>query len=397
MARLLGRLTELQVRKLGRGWHNDGGGLYLRVKDRERRWWVYRYGAGGNRYHGLGPVHTVSLADAREQARRCRALLLRAEDPIAAGRARRAAIKLAEATAKTFRECAEAYHAAHCAGWTTRSTHASGSPRLRRTSFPPSAHWRSAMSTPRRWCASAAGWTKIPETATRLRSRIECVLDFAKVSGLRDGENPARWRGHLDHLLPPRRKLRAGEASRRLALRRVARAYAQAARARGYRGPRARIRDLDCRPRRRGGRRRLGRDSIEAGGTWTWTAPAARMKMRRPHRVPLSKAARAVLEQAPSDRRQGPIFPAVTVHKLWKFLRALTADATVHGLRSSFRDWAAEQTSSAREIAEMALAHRVGDDTEEAYRRTDLLKKRRALMEAWARHCTGAPAKIPPS
>jgi integrase len=137
--------------------------------------------------------------------------------------------------------------------------------------------------------------------------------------------------------------------------------------------------------------------SIEAGGTWTWTAPAARMKMRRPHRVPLSKAARAVLEQTPSDRRQGLIFPAVTVHKLWKFLRALTADATVHGLRSSFRDWAAEQTSSAREIAEMALAHRVGDDTEEAYRRTDLLKKRRALMEAWARHCTSAPAKTPPT
>jgi integrase len=398
MARLLGRLTELQVRKLGRGWHNDGGGLYLRVEDRERRWWVYRYGAGGNRYHGLGPVHTVSLAEAREQARRCRALLLRAEDPIAAGRARRAAIKLAEATAKTFRECAEAYHAAHCAGWSNQKHAREWLASLTTHVFPAiGALAVSDVDTPAVLRVLQPAWTKIPETATRLRSRVESVLDFAKVSGLRDGENPARWRGHLDHLLPPRRKLARVKHHAALpygelpALMRKLHAREDAE---------ARALEFVILTAARAGEA-VGADwdeiSIEAGGTWTWTVPAARMKMRRPHRVPLSKAARAVLEQAPSDRRQGLIFPAVTVHKLWKFLRALTADATVHGLRSSFRDWAAEQTSSAREIAEMALAHRVGDDTEEAYRRTDLLKKRRALMEAWARHCTSAPAKTPPT
>ena len=125
MARLIGRLTELHVMRAKSGWHNDGGGLYLRVetkkdrdgKERKSRWWVYRYGSGGKRYHGLGPAHTIGLAEAREQARRCRQLILEGADPIAAGKARRAAVKLAADGAKSFIECAELYHAAHCASW----------------------------------------------------------------------------------------------------------------------------------------------------------------------------------------------------------------------------------------------------------------------------------------
>src|SRR5215475_4318955 len=120
MARLIGKLTERQVRRLGPGWHNDGGGLYLRIEDKDRRWWVYRYGAGGKRYHGLGSAHTIGLADAREQARACRQLRQQGMDPIEAGKARRAAAARQTANAKTFAECAEAYWASHCAAWTNQ-------------------------------------------------------------------------------------------------------------------------------------------------------------------------------------------------------------------------------------------------------------------------------------
>ena len=392
MARLIGRLTELQVLRAKRGWLADGGGLYLRVEDKHRRWWVYRYGAGGKHYHGLGPAHTIGLAEAREQARRCRQLLLEGADPITAGKARRAAIRLAAANAKTFADCVEAYHAAHCAGWTNQK-HAR--------------EWKASLAThvlpqmgtlPVAEIDTAAvmrvlepAWTKIPETAARLRSRIEQVLDWARVRGYREGENPARWRGHLDHLLPARKKL----------------APVKHHAAMHYRDVPALMRELHQ------------RDEIEARALelliltasragevcgaewseieqadvgWSWRRPPERMKARREHRVPLSRAARAVLERTPRDKRHRRIFPGVSGHRLWKFLRTLTDATTVHGFRSSFRDWAAERTNFAREAAELALAHRVGDDVEEAYLRGELLAKRRQLAEAWARYCASIPA-----
>jgi integrase len=403
MARLIGRLTELQVQRAQRGWHNDGGGLYLRVevkrdkdgKDRKSRWWVYRYGGGGKRYHGLGPAHTLGLAEAREQARRCRQLLLEGADPIAAGRARRTAVRLAADNAKTLQWCAEQFHATHCAGWSNAKHAKEWFASMQTHVFPvigstpvadvDTAVVLRALETP---------WRDIPETASRLRSRIESVLDWSRVHGYRpDGANPARWKGHLDHLLPSRKKRE--RVKHHVAL--------------PYRGMPAFMRelrqrdDVEARPLEfiiltcARASEAAGADwseIVEERDGWTWIVPAGRIKGRREHRVPLSKAARAILERTPRERRHGRIFPGVSGHMVWKFLRTLNDTATVHGMRSCFRTWAGEETNFPREAAEIALAHRVGDDTEEAYARGDLLRKRRQLAEAWARYCASTPATM---
>jgi integrase len=393
MARLTGRLTEQRVRKLGKGWHNDGGGLYLRIADKERRWWVFRYGGGGKRYHGLGPVNTVSLAEAREQARACRALLLRGEDPIAAGKARRAAAALEAANAKTFAWCCDAYWDVHCASWTNQkharewkvslATHV-----LTQIGALPVA----AIDTAQVLRVLQPAWTKIPETASRLRSRIESVLDWARVNQYREGENPARWRGHLDHLLPARKKLKRRKHHAALPYQDVP-AFLR------------RLRELDDTEARALEFLMLtaARANEVVGVTWNeikadrdgwiWIVPPEKIKARRTHRVPLAAAARAILERTPRERRHGPIFPGVTGHMLWQRVRALTATATVHGFRSSFRDWAAEQTNFPRELCELALAHRVADEVEAAYQRSDLLQKRRRLIEMWEQYCTCTPSK----
>jgi integrase len=394
---IIGQLNELKVRRAKRGWHNDGGGLYLRVEDQERKWWVFRYGAGGKRYHGLGPLHTLSLAEAREQARACRQLLLRGEDPITAGRARRAAMALAAAHTKTFAECAEAYHAAHRAGWSSERHAHEWKKSLEAHALPEIGGLPVAsIDTAQVLRVLEPLWTRIPETASRVRGRIEAVLDWAKTRDFREGENPARWRGHLDHLLPAHRKV----ASRKHHP------------AMHYRHVPAFMQDLRQRDNPEVGALKfiiltcarecelVGADWTEIKADedgWTWMVPPGRMKTRKEHRVPLSKAARAVLEKTPSERRDGVIFVGkrgqpLSGHLIWKFLRELVDFATVHGFRSSFRDWAAEQTNFPREVAELALAHRVGDDVERAYRRGDLLRKRRQLAEAWARYCTSVPA-----
>jgi integrase len=399
MARLIGRLTELQVMRAKSGWHNDGGGLYLRVetkkdshgKERKSRWWVYRYGSGGKRYHGLGPAHTIGLAEAREQARRCRQLILEGADPIAAGKARRAAAAQDAANAKTLAECVEAYHASHCVSWTNQKHAREWKASLATHVLPQIGDLPVAsIDTAQVLRVLQPAWTKVPETASRLRSRLESVLDWAKVHGYRNGENPARWRGHLDHLLPSRKKLARVKHHAALPYRDMP-AFMQ--RLRQHDDVEARALEFLILTAARAGEV-VGAEwsEIDQAEGWTWVVPATRMKARREHRVPLSRAARAVLDKTPFERRKGPIFPAVSGHMLWKFLRELTDAATVHGLRSSFRDWAAEQTNFPREVAELALAHRVGDDVEHAYRRGDLLPKRRQLAEAWARYCESVPA-----
>jgi integrase len=410
MARPIGRLTELQVQRAKPGWHNDGGGLYLRVeakrdkdgKDRKSRWWVYRYGAGGKRYHGLGPAHTVGLADAREQARRCRQLLLEGADPISAGKARRAAIKFTAANAKTFEECARAYHESHCAGWSNRKHAREWLASLKMHVFPAIGALPVAdIDTAAVLRVLEPAWTRIPESASRLRSRIEAVLDWARVHGYRTGENPARWRAHLANVLPARKQVARVQHFAALLYRDIP-AFARKLRERDDVEARA-LQFLLLTAARAGEVCGADWSEIDQYGRegWTWGIAGARMKSRREHRVPLSKAARVVLERTPPDRRHGPIFPnpagrgrTVTVIALWRLTQDLTdGAATTHGLRSSFRDWAGEATAFPREVAEMALAHRVGDDTEQAYLRGDLLRKRRQLMEAWARHCASVPAE----
>jgi integrase len=396
---IIGQLTELQVRRAGRGWHNDGGGLYLRVEDKQRRWWVFRYGAGGKRYCGLGAVHTIGLADAREQARACRQLLLRGEDPIAASKARRAAMALQAANVKTLKECVEGYHAAHRAGWSSER-HAYEWKRSLETHVLPEIGELpvSAIGTQVLLRVLEPLWTQIPETASRVRGRIEAVLDWAKVHGYRDGENPARWRGHLDHLLPAHRKVARRKHHPAMPYREIPAFMRELRRCDD---PKARALEfviLTCaRECEIAGADWLEIDQAGDNG-WTWVVPPPRMKTRKEHRVPLSQGARVVLEQVPRERRHGALFVGkrgqpVSGHLIWRFLRERNDTATVHGFRSSFRDWAAEQTNFAREVAELALAHRVGDDTELAYQRGDLLRKRRQLAEAWGRYCASVPSK----
>jgi integrase len=408
VARFIGRLTELQVQRAKHGWHNDGGGLYLRIevkpdkdgKDRKSRWWVYRYGAGGKRYHGLGPAHTISLAEAREQARRCRKLLLEGADPIATGKARRAAVKLAQANAKTLQECADAYHEAHRAAWANAKHVKEWRASLEHHVFPVIGDLSVAeVSVGHVLSVLEPIWTTKPETASRLRARLEVVLDWAKARGLREGENPARWRGHLVNLLP-----RIGKAAR--VKHHAALPYgdipAFMAKLRQREGSEARTLQFAVLTAARAGE--------VCGATWdevdpitqTWTVPRERMKGRRAHRVPLAPAARVILEQTAPEQRHGYIFfpdasrrgKPVTVIALWRLTQELTGGtATTHGFRSTFKDWASEQTAFPREVIEMALAHRVGDDTEQAYLRGDLLKKRRHLMEAWAAFVS-TPAQV---
>jgi integrase len=392
MARLTGRLNELKIRRLGKGWHNDGGGLYLRVEDKERRWWVFRYGAGGKRYHGLGPLNTLTLADARAKARACRALLLNGEDPIAAGRVRRAAAARQAANAISFTAAVTEYWQAHCASWSNQKHAREWKASLEAYALPKiGALPVAAIDTPEILSVLEPIWLAIPETAARIRNRIEAVLDWAKVKNYREGENPARWRGHLNHLLPARRK-------RQRARHHPALPYAELPdflkRLREGGDTEARALEFLILTAARANEIVTAdwREISENDGTgWTWIVPPEKIKARRPHRVALAAAARAILERTPRERRHGRVFPDVSGHMLWKRCRALTATATVHGMRSSFRDWAAEQTNFPREVAELALAHRVADEVEAAYQRSDLLAKRRQLSEAWARYCNNAP------
>jgi integrase len=322
MRRLIGRLTELQVRRAGKGWHNEGGGLYLRVADSQRRWWVFRYGPQGRRYHGLGPAHTVGLAEAREQARRCRKLLLEGTDPISAGKVQRAAVQLAAANARTFTECADAYHEAHRLAWKNPKHVREWRSSLAIHVFPligglPVA----AIDTGHVLRALEPVWSKIPETASRLRSRLEAVLDWAKARGLREGENPARWRGHLDHLLPALKKAARVRHHAALHYRDIPLLLEKL---RHCEGVEARALEfLILTAARAGEACNAVWDEIDVVDQ-VWGVPAARMKSGKEHRVPLSHAARMVLERTPPNQREGWIFPGartgrpVSVISLWR-------------------------------------------------------------------------------
>ncbi len=400
--RLVERLKARQVATLGEGKYGDGGGLYLRVVGRHRGW-VFRYKAAGKAHEcGLGPLHTLTLAEARAEARRCRQMRLKGIDPIAAGRAARAAVALEAANAKTFAECATTFHAAHCAAWKNKKHAREWLASLTAHVFPQLGALAVAdIDTGHMLRALEPIWTTIPETAGRIRGRIEAVLDWAKTRGYRNGENPARWKGHLDHLLPDRRQLAPVEHFAALPYRDIP-AFAAELRAEDSADARALAFQLLT----------VVRPGEATGTTWDeidlaaklWTIPAARMKKRREHRVPLAPAAIAILERTPQEHRHGPVFPGakpgkpVSVISLWRRANAVAAVAvpgapvTAHGLRSSFRDWAAERTSFPDEVAEQALAHSVGSKVRRSYQRGDLLAKRRQLMEAWARYCASAPS-----
>jgi len=393
MARAVEKLTALQAKRANKpGLLSDGKGLCLRIGDGGAKSWVLRYMLDGRaREMGLGSYHDINLAEARDRARNFRRMVKEGIDPIDNRRAGRAAQRAERAKVMTFRECAEAFIAAHQAGWRNAKHAAQWPSTLEAYVYPHLAALPvGTIDTSLVMKALEPIWLAKPETAGRVRGRIESVLDWAAARGYRTGENPARWRGHLENLLPRKSKIRSVEHHAAL--------------------PYAELRGFMTELRQQAGvaARALeftiltaSRTGEAIGACWDeismaerlWTVPPGRMKASREHRVPLSPHAVAILEEMRTIRVGDFVFPGsragqpISNMAMMMTLRRMgRGELTVHGFRSSFRDWAAERTSFPRELAEMALAHAVADKVEAAYRRGDLFEKRRQLMGAWARY-----------
>ena len=396
MARAIHRLSAPTINnKKEAGYYADGGNLYLRIAPGGTKGWIFRFALDGKtRDAGLGPYPTVGLKEAREEAHRWRQLVAKGIDPIEARKEEQQAARLDALKATSFEQCAEAFIESHEAGWQSE--------KHRR-------QWRSTLATyvfPVMGKASVGAidttlvqkaldplWTSKPETAVRVRGRIESILDWAKVRGHREGENPARWRGHLDQLLPAKAKVRSVVHHAALPYREIA---TFAANLRADENLTARAMEFLILS--------ATRMSETLNAVWKeidlyermWTIPVSRMKAGREHRVPLSARAIAILTDMAEIRQSDFVFPGAKKGEpfspmaLPKLLdRMGYADITVHGFRSTFRDWAAECTTFPREAAEMALAHAVPSAVEAAYRRGDMLEKRRQLMEEWGTYCCG--------
>lgn len=394
MARVIGKLTALAVSQTRRrGYYSDGGGLYLQVSATGAKSWVFRFKEAGKlREMGLGPLHTIGLAEARRRAHDCRVARIDGRDPIEARRAERAKAKLDAAKATTFRACAERYIAAHKAGWRSPKSLKAWEGTLAADVYPvfgelpvPSIDTALVMK------AVEPIWTQKPETASRVRGRIEAILDWATARGYRPGENPARWRGHLENLLPKKTKVRPVEHHAALPYAKIGAFVVQLRRQEGVAAHALEFAILTA-----------ARTGEVIGARWDeisvaerlWTIPAGRMKGAREHRVPLSETALTIIGNMSAIRSGAFVFPGGKEGRplsnmafLMLLRRMGRDDLTAHGFRSSFRDWAAERTGFPAEVAEMALAHAVGDKVEAAYRRGDLFQKRRQLAEAWAKFC----------
>ncbi len=379
----LNRLRAMQVAKITTpGRHSDGGGLYLFIDEKGRRRWIFMYVRNGKRTElGLGSGRDLSLANARAEASRLREILAVGGDP----KAERAK----DDYIPTFGECADAYveamkpswrNAKHAAQWTMTLT--KYAKRMRGKPV-------NEIATQDVLDVLQALWKRTPETAERLRGRIENVLDAAKAKGHRSGENPARWRGHLDQLLPKRQRLSHGHHA-----------------ALPYDAMPDFMADLRGRPAIAARALEFAiltatRSGEVLGAQWdeidtekkVWAIPAARMKAGREHRVPLSPRAMEIVKAMATMGTEGYLFPGpkpktpLSSMAMAMLLRRMKAQITVHGFRSTFRDWASETTGFSHEVCEMALAHTIANKAEAAYRRGDLFDKRRKLMEAWAAYC----------
>lgn len=369
------------------GRYGDGAGLYLVVSPSSARKWVFRFSfAGKVTEAGLGSADLVSLAEARSKARDARKLLEAGKNPIEAKR-RAASI---EAGIPTFGAVADALIAAKESEWRNDKHRAQWRMTLTEYAAPLRSRPVDEIDTAAVLAVLTPLWQTKPETASRLRGRIEAVLDAAKAQGHRSKENPAAWRGHLSHLLPKRGKLTRGHHK--------AMAYQDVAAFVG----RLRERDALAGLALEFCILTAARTGEALGSRWAeidfsarvWTVPAGRMKAAREHRIPLSDRVLAILERLSEARTGDLIFPGQRAGKplssmaMEMVLRRMKLDdVTVHGFRSAFRDWAGNETHFPRELAEAALAHVIGDKAEQAYRRGDALEKRRRLMEAWSAFC----------
>ncbi|MCC7080104.1 MAG: integrase arm-type DNA-binding domain-containing protein [Burkholderiales bacterium] len=401
MAQVLNRLSARFVSTVKTpGDYPDGGGLYLQVSSVSAKSWLLRYRfAGKEPQMGLGSVNDVSLIAARKKRSECRTLLDQGKDPRAERDQAKARDRLEAAKAMTFGECAEAYVESHRAGWRNAKHVAQWTSTLKTYAGPVfGALPVQAIDTALVMQVLEPLWSKKTETAARLRGRIENILDWAKVRGYREGENPARWRGHLDKLLPKRSKVAKVEHHAALPYAKMG-DFMKELRAREGVAPKA-LEFVILTAARISEAVKATWDEIDLSAR-IWTVPAARMKAGREHRVPLSPAAVTVLKAMEKLRQSSYIFPG------WREKRPITSDSclkllgemdypdiTVHGFRSTFRDWAAETTNFPREICEAAMAHVLGNKAEAAYQRGDLLERRRKLMEAWAAYCSKSPVAV---
>ena len=391
MARKAKELSPLVVGRLTRpGHHAVGGvaGLYLYVSEAGARSWVLRAMVGSKRRHlGLGGFPDVPLAQAKERARKARDDITAGIDPIAQKRVLASALRASQASETTFQQAAEAYIEAHGETW-KNSKHRS--------------QWTNTLTTYAYPIIGNLGvqhigqehvlkilepiWKTKTETAMRLRGRLETVLDWATVRKYRSGENPARWKGHLDKLLAAPGKIQKVEHHAALAIDAMPKFMDDL---RNREGVSARALEFAILTAARSGEAR--------GATWAeidkkanvWTIPAERMKAGKEHRVPLTPSAMKIIEAMPKVEDSDFIFTAprggaLSDMALTQVMRRMKVDAVPHGFRSTFRDWAGERTHHPREVAEQALAHTLQDKVEAAYRRGDALDKRRVLMDEWA-------------
>jgi integrase len=381
---MAGHLTARKVETAKPGKYGDGANLYLVVSKTAARKWVLRFTWRGQpKEMGLGSAASVSLADAREKAASARRKIAQGLNPIDE--------RKRDGGIPTFGEMADDVRETLATGFRNEKHKAQWKSTLETYAAPLRGKPVDTIATDDVLSVLKPIWTTKAETASRVRGRIEKVLDAAKAKGFRSGENPARWRGHLDHLLPRPSKLSRGHHA--------AMPYEEVA-------------DFIAKLRTREATAALALElciltaarSGEILGMWwaeidfdkkIWTAPANRMKAGREHRVPLSPRADAILRQLQKVKTGDFVFPGQAHNKplsnmaMQMMLRRMKIhDATVHGFRSSFRDWAGNVSNFSRELIETALAHVIGDKAEQAYRRSDALEKRRKLMDAWAAYCT---------
>jgi integrase len=404
-----GKLTPVAVRNARKpGLYGDGHGLYLQVSRFETKAWIFRYMIEGRaRKMGLGSIATVSITKARQFAAAARLGIREGVDPLDARKSALAQKKVEAAKAITFKECAEKYIAANETAWSNKKHRAQWAatfnPTKRGTlSFPASTEAINGLPV----AAIDTGlvlkvlepiWSKTPETASRVRGRIESVLSWATVRQYRTGDNPARWRGHLDEVLPQPSKVRKVEHHIAVPYDKLP-AFAASLRVKDSVSARALEFTILT----------AARTGETVGAKWSefdlkarlWTIPGARMKAAREHRVPLSARAIKILNALPRDGEF--VFAGAKAGRPisnWAMLQLLRGmlgmGATVHGFRSSFRDWCAETTAYPSEMCEFALAHAVSDKTEAAYRRGDMMEKRRRLMDDWAAYCERDAARNP--
>ena len=422
MARQLAKLSALQVTKLTKpGLYGDGGGLTLQITTAGAKSWLFRYMVDGKAYGmGLGPTHTVSLAEARVKALEARKLLVEGKNPLTVKAEQKTAAALERARMMTFDQCASAYIDAHKASWKNEKHRDQWTNTLATYASPifgnlPVAEIDTGLVVK---CLSPI-WQDKTETATRLRGRIESVLGWATTSGYRAGENPARWKGHLENLLATINKGSRVQNHPSLPWQRIGEFMLAIKQRHGVAARAVEFCILTaCRSGEVRGAQWCEFDFAEK----VWTIPAARMKARREHQVPLSDAALAILTtmrsteaimtgETPDVTSQRFVFAGTKKQELSDMsltavLRRMNSDeakpiwvdangngVTVHGFRSTFRMWAAETTAYPREVAEHVLAHQLPDAVERAYQRGTQFAKRKALMTEWSTFCGVMTAK----